>query len=690
MGSSLLFEIGTEEIPSGFTGPTLDFIQTWVTGKFSEIKLTYETLKVFGTPRRMALIVSGIQEKLPDTVEKKMGPPKRAAFDEQGNPTKAGTGFARNAGVDISEVAIEQTDKGEYLCVTRTIPGKIAAEILPEILEEMITRIHFPKTMRWSNPDVRFARPVHWILALFGDRVLPVKFGNITSGKRTYGNRFMTSGALEVSTPDGYEELLEANYVVPCVEKRKDLIWNSIKEHAGKIDAQVIDRDLLDEVVNLVEYPHVIVGRFDESFLKLPSEVLVTVMKHHQRFFPLYTLDTNPTLRPYFCAVSNIVPKDDALVRRGNERVLKARLDDGKYFFTEDLKVPIEEYADRLKDVIFHKDLGTSYEKVERFTHSALYLADLLAPEKKDKVRQAAYLSKADLNSLMVYELPELQGIMGREYALHQGHDPEVSRAIHEHYLPTSAEDDLPSDIIGDLVGIADRIDTICGCFGIGLIPSGTSDPYALRRQTIAIENILLTKGYRISISALIDQALSRLKAKVKRDEPDVKSDVLSFFKSRFVAILQGRGISGDVIEAVLRDFDDPLDTFMRAQAIRSVHQEPWFDSICAASKRVENILKKIEASPEISEDLFDQEEEKALYKSFKEVESSFISFAVKGEYTSALKLLAGLKEPIDHFFDKVLVMAEDITTRNNRIALLKSLVSLFDRIAQFSKIATS
>jgi glycyl-tRNA synthetase beta chain len=689
MGSSLLFEIGTEEIPSSFNGPALDFIHSWILDKFSEIKLEYESLEVFGTPRRLALLATGIGEKLPDMVEKKMGPPKRAAFDDQGNPTKAGIGFASNAGVDISEISFEQTPKGEYLCVTRTIPGKATVEVLPEILEGMIGRIPFPKTMRWSNPDVRFARPVHWILALFGGQVLPVKFGNITSGRSTYGNRFMSEGAIEVAAPDDYEELLEANHVIPSVEKRKKLIWSSIEAHARDIDAQVIDRDLLDEVVNLVEYPHVIVGSFDESFLELPAEVLVTVMKHHQRFFPLYTLDTDAMLRPYFCAVSNIVPKDDALVRRGNERVLGARLDDGKYFFAEDLKVPIEEYAQRLKDVIFHKDLGTSFEKVERFTHIALYLADILAPEKKDKVREAAYLSKADLNSLMVYELPELQGIMGREYALHQGHDPDVSRAIHEHYLPTSAEDDLPSDIIGDLVGIADRIDTICGCFGIGLIPSGTSDPYALRRQTIAIENILLTKGYRISISAMIEQALSQLMTKLKRDVSEVRDDVISFFKSRFVAILQGRGISGDVIEAVLRDFDDPVDTFMRAQAIESVKQQQWFDSICAASKRVENILKKVEASPEISEDLFAQEEEKGLFKSFKEVENSFIGFAAKGEYTSALKLLAGLKDPIDNFFDKVLVMAEDITTRNNRIALLKSLVTLFDQIAQFSKIST-
>lgn len=369
--------------------------------------------------------------------------------------------------------------------------------------------------------------------------------------------------------------------------------------------------------------------------------------------------------------------------------MLKARLDDGKYFFEEDLKVPLEVYAEKLKNVIFHKDLGTSYEKMERFRKVALYLADILAPAKKEKAAEAAYLCKADLNSLMVCELPELQGIMGREYALRQGRDPEVARAIREHYLPSSAEDELPSDILGDLVGIADRIDTICGCFGVGLIPTGTSDPFALRRQTIAIENILLAKGYRISISELIDQSLLQLANRLKRDAAEVKEDVLSFFRSRFVSILQARGIPGDVIEAVLQGFDDPVDTFMRAQAIAEVKQEEWFASISSASKRVENILKKTQAEGTVSEAFFVQDEEKALYARFREMETSFITHADRGEYARALKLLAGLKEPIDAFFDKVLVMSEDEDIRRNRIALLKSLVGLFDRVAQFSKISS-
>lgn len=689
MARTLLFEIGTEEIPSGFIVPALNFMKASITEKFSALKLGHDTVQMFSTPRRLAMRISGLVETLPDAVETKMGPPKGIAYDKDGNPTKAGLGFAQTCGVDISEVSIAKTPKGEYLSVTKTIPGKPMIEVLPGIFEEMIGKIPFTKTMRWSNPDVRFARPVHWILSLFGKDVLSVKFGNINAGRFTYGNRFMAKGPIEVKDPSDYEQLLEKDYVIPDLEKRKTAIWKAVGDQAKKIDAEVLDKDLLDEVVNLLEYPHPIIGTFDEAFLNLPIEVLVTVMKHHQRYFPMYAAGDGSKLKASFGAFSNIVPKDDSVVRTGNERVLKARLDDAKYFFDEDLKVPLKVYADRLKDVIFHKDLGTSYEKVERFSQVALSLADRLAPDKKDKVKEAAYLCKGDLNSLMVGELPELQGIMGREYALRQGIDPEVACAIREHYLPASAEDKLPSDVVGDIIGIADRIDTICGCFGIGMVPSGTSDPYALRRQTIAIENIVLGKGYRISISWLVEESLKQLNAKLKRPVQEARNDTIAFFANRFVSLLQGKGIPGDVIESVIGTFDDPVDTFQRAQALATMRKEPWFESICAASKRVENILKKAATHAKVNPDLFAQDEEKALHKAFQTMEGAFTAHTQKGEYTDALKLLAGLKEPIDSFFDKVLVMSEDVAVRENRIALLKGLVLLFDKVAKFSKIST-
>ena len=565
MARTLLFEIGTEEIPSGFIVPALNFMKSFMGERLTALRLDHEDIRVFSTPRRLAVKVSGIAETLPDATETKTGPPKSIAFDKDGNPTKAGLGFAQTCGVNISEVTIARTPKGGIPEASRgTTPGR-PARSPPRAPEEMIPKIPFTKTMRWSNQGVRFALPVHWILALLGIDVLPVAFGDISSGRVTFGIRFMAREPLEVADPETYEQVLDKAHVIPDLDKRKHAIWSTLENEAKKLGAEIRDRDLLDEVANLLEYPHPIIGTFDEDYLTVPSEVLVTVMKHHQRYFPMYVSGDRSKLKACFGAFSNIVPKDDAVVRAGNERVLKARLDDGRYFFVEDLKVPLAVYADRLRDVIFHKDLGTSWEKVQRFSQVALALAERIAPEKKDKVKEAASLCKADLNSLMVCELPELQGIMGKEYALRQGIDPEVAVAIREHYLPASADDVLPSGVVGDIVGVADRVDTICGCFGVGMVPSGTSDPYALRRQTIAIENILLGKGYRISVGWLVDKSLHRLEAKLKRPAAEVKQEVVAFFANRFVSILQAKGIPGDVIESVIGTFDDPVDTLQRA-----------------------------------------------------------------------------------------------------------------------------
>lgn len=690
MSQSLLFEIGTEEIPSSFIGPAITFMGSHLEGELAGMNLSHGEIRLFSTPRRLAVLVRDVADTLPDAHETKMGPPKNIAFDKDGKPTKAALGFAQTCKVDISEVQVVTTPKGEYLCVSKTTPGRPAREVLPKILEDMIPKIPFGKTMRWSNPGVRFARPVHWILALLGEEVIPVRFGALSSGRHTFGNRFMAGGPIEIGDPDEYERILEEAHVIPDASRRKRIIWDTLQTRAASLGAAVMDEDLVEEVANLLEYPHPIIGSFDASYLELPQEVLVTVMKHHQRYFPLYDKDDAKRLMPAFATFSNVVPKNDAVVRSGNERVLKARLDDARYFFVEDLKVPLGVYAERLKDVIFHKDLGTSWEKVQRFTAVAEALAQKIAPDKLDKVRQAALLCKADLNSLMVGELPELQGIMGREYALRQGVDPEIAAAIREHYLPASADDALPSGAIGDIVGMADRIDTICGCFGVGMVPTGTSDPYGLRRQTIAIENILLGKGYRISIGWLVDTALARLEGKLKRPAPEVKAEVMAFFANRFATILQSRGIGGDVVEAVIGTFDDPVDTYERARAISELKAEPWFASICGASKRVENILKKAKAVGDVSEGLFSQEEEKILFDAYKRVSGDFRARASRGDYGDALRLLADLKTPIDAFFDRVLVMCDDEAVRNNRVALLSLLVGLFDQVARFSRITAA
>lgn len=686
MASSLLLEIGCEEIPAGFIAPALEFMAKRLGERFDAIGLKHDAAEIFGTPRRLTVRFNDLAERLDDTVETKLGPAKAAAFDAAGQPTKAALGFCRGAGVDIKDVEFRPTDKGEYLCVEKTIPGGTTAEMLPAILTETILQIPFRKTMRWSNAGVRFARPVHWLVALFGEQVLPVSFGDIQAGKLTYGNRFMSKGALTIAEPANYEAVLEDEYVIPSIDKRKARIMEGLKQAAAEVEAEIRDIDLLDEVAGLIEYPYVIRGNFDPSFLKMPAEVLVTVMLHHQRYFPLY--DPAGKLKPSFLAVSGIIPNNDDVVRAGNEKVLRARLADGQYFYEEDLNVPLADFAARHQQVIFHKDLGTSWAKIERFKALALYLADFLAIDKKDKVGLAAELCKADLNSQMVYEFPELQGIMGREYALAQGIDHEVAVAIHEHYLPANAEDRLPANCVADIVGIADRLDTICGCFAIGQTPTGNSDPYALRRQAIAIENILVGKGYRVSINEMVDQALSLLAPKLKRPGSVVQAEIIDFFRSRFVSILQAKGFSGDVIEAVIGDFNDPLDTLSRATALAGVREEAWFASICAASKRVENILKKAEAAGAIKPELFETEPEKTLYACYQEIEQPFIAAAAKGDYHEALKLLVSLSQPIDSFFDGVMVMCEDQAVRANRLSLLKSLVNLFGRIARFASLA--
>jgi glycyl-tRNA synthetase beta chain len=687
--ADLLFEIGSEEIPAGFIVPALNYMKDFTAKAFAEVKLANSGMETFGTPRRLAIRIKDVPEKLDDIDEVKMGPPKSAAFNKDGNPTKAGLGFAKNLGVDISAVGFEQTEKGVYLCLKRTIPGRPAKEFLEGLLTELMVKIPFPKTMKWSNPGVTFARPVHWILAIYGTQILDIRFGNLTSGDTTCGNRFMSPAPVKISSPSDYEKTLEKAFVIPGIEKRKSLIWEGLEKAANADGGHVLDKELLDEVVNLVEWPHVIKGSFKPEFLSLPKEVPVTEMKHHQRYFPIYTDKEGKKLKPAFFTICNIVPRNDSVVQAGNERVLKARLDDGAYFFDQDLKTPLADYAARLKDVIYHKDLGTCLDKVERFTMNALWLAEKLSPEKRDKIKLACGLCKGDLNSLMVGEFPELQGIMGREYALKQGADPEVADVIRDHYLPASADDVLPRGPAGDIVGMADRIDTICGCFGIGMPPTGTSDPYAIRRQTIAIENIILGKGYVLKISELISQSIKTLSSKLKKPAADVQADVMEYFRQRFAGILQSKGITGDVIESVIGSFDDALDTFARAEALASIKSEPWLASICSASKRVENILKKADATDSIDDGLFAQEQEISLYKAFRDVETPFINHAAGGEYNEALKLLAGLKEPIDAFFDKVLVMAEDQHVRANRLALLKRIVSMFSRVARFSAITT-
>ncbi|RLB07319.1 MAG: glycine--tRNA ligase subunit beta, partial [Deltaproteobacteria bacterium] len=509
MKKGMLLEVGTEEIPSLFIPKALDAMKEILKNEMDAQRVDYGEIKAVGTPRRLALFAELEQRQRPLEKER-LGPPKNVAFDTQGRPTKAALGFAQREGVRVDDLEIVHTGKGEYLCVRKQEAGRQTREILSEVLPRLIASIPFPKSMRWSDLELRFARPIHWILALFDAEVVPFTMENLTSASFTRGHRFLHPDLIEVKGFKDYLEGLRQASVVVDPEERRELIRRRVREAAQKVGGRPLeDEDLLEEITYLVEYPVAICGRFDNGYLDLPKEVLITAMQQHQRYFPV--VDGQGRLLPYFVAVSNIMARDMEVVREGNERVLRARLADAQFFFQEDQKVPLEQRVQELKGVIFQAKLGTSYEKVIRIRELALRLAEELAPEDKEVVARGAYLCKADLVTEMVGEFPHLQGVMGREYALRSGEDPAVAQVIFEHYLPRFAGDALPSTKAGDMVSIADKLDTIIGCFGVGLIPTGASDPFALRRQALGIIHIILDKGYTISLQKMITMALESL-----------------------------------------------------------------------------------------------------------------------------------------------------------------------------------
>jgi glycyl-tRNA synthetase beta chain len=541
--------------------------------------------------------------------------------------------------------------------------------------------------MRWADVPIRFVRPIHWILALFGGEVVPFEVGNIRSGNVTYGHRFMHSGAIPVKDFQSYlQRTREASVIVDPVERKKKIEDEMIREGA-KVSGRVLkDEELLNEVNFLVEYPVALCGTFDRKFLSLPREVLIHSMKEHQRYFPL--VDDRGTLLPHFVCISNINPKNREVVVKGNEKVLKARLSDAAFFFEDDLKIPLEKRLEQLKKVVFQAKLGTSYEKVMRFKQLALWMAERIDPKLREAVERTCLLCKADLVTGMVGEFPKLQGIVGREYARLTGEKPPIAEAIYEHYLPGFAGDRLPSSPIGDMVSIADKIDTVVGCFGVGLVPTGTADPFGLRRQVLGIIRIILEKEYPLSLRGLIEESEKQFQEKMERPVEQVKEEVLDFFRVRYQNFLLDKGYPFDVTEAVLSiSFDELLDVQGRIDALRKAREWKDFESIVIAFKRAMNILKGSPPKREINPSLFAETVEKNLYQSFLKAKKMIDRHLEKREYESTLLEMTQMKKPIDEFFDGVMVMVEDEAIRNNRLALLDEIGKLFLRIADFSKL---
>jgi len=688
MGKELLLEIGTEEIPAAFLPKALRDLEEIARKELEAGRIRHGEIRAMGTPRRLFLGVEDVAERQEDQVIEKLGPARRVAFDEQGSPSRAVLGFARGQGVAVEDLETVTTDKGEYICARKKIAGEATEDLLPVLLPKLIAGIAFRKSMRWSDLEFRFARPVHWLLALFDGRVVPFRIADIETGNMSRGHRFMSPQAFPVANGEEYLAKTREHFVIVDPAERKKIIAEEARKAARSVGGIVLPHEeLLETVTFLTEYPTVVCGGFDSEYLKLPREVLITTMISHQKYFPV--LDADGALLPFFIAVGNTVARDPAVVRRGNERVIRARLADARFFFDEDRKIPLEERVEGLKEVTFHTLLGTSYEKVLRFRKLASFIAARIDPALAPLVERAATLAKADLDTQMVGEFAELQGIMGREYALLAGEDPLVARAVYEHYLPTAAGGDLPETDAGAIVSIADKLDSITGFFGVGLAPTGTADPYALRRQALGVINIILSKRYRLPLDMLIDESIAILGPLLKRPAGEVKADVLEFFRGRFENQLLSQGSPYDVVAAVIAAGAEKLvQAEEKVQAMIAFKAHPDFQPLAIAFKRVFNIIRGFEAGA-VDPSLFAAPEEKNLHEAFLRICRTVVDRIGRDDYPGALIEMARLRKPVDAFFEAVLVMAEDERLRFNRMSLLKEISDLFHGIADFSRIVT-
>lgn len=686
--SYYFLEIGSEEIPAGFIGKSCDFLKSEFEKQLKENNIAYSGVKTDGTPRRMYVYVTGIAEKQADSEEFIMGPPASIAYDADGNLTKAGQGFAASKGIKTEDLKRTKTDKGEYISGVKKSVGVETAEVLKDLVPRIIKSIPFQKSMRWGSTDFRFARPVHWFISLFGGEVLPFEIDGIQADRYTYGHRIMCPSRFEVKDYDSYVKALADARVTVNTESRKEQIMIQIKaleeKHGFRVD---VDADLLDTVSNLVEAPVAVLGSFSEDFLKLPPEVLITSMKNHQKYF--YVNDKNGKLLNYFIGISNTEPQSTELIRKGYERVLRARLTDAKFFYENDINVPLAQRTEELRKVVYQEKLGTSYAKMERFRAVAAYLAETLNKQAKETADRAAYLCKADLLSEMVYEFPELQGIMGREYAALQKENANVVQAIFEHYLPRFAGDRLPETAEGAFVSMADKLDTVCGCFAIGLIPSGSNDPYALRRSTIGILQIIRTKGYRLDLDRLIEKSLSVLAGAVRFDTEKAAAAVKEFILQRLKQLLVSEGVDGECFDAASGLSSDVITLEKCARALAKYRSSAEFGVISQGYKRINNILKKQEWNTDaVNPALFEKEEEKALADLLAEKKQATAELINKEDFETALSGLLAFSKPVDAFFEAVMVMAEDEKVKNNRLSLLTGLRNIFSLAGDLSKLA--
>lgn len=684
MEQKLLFEIGTEEIPAKFMTGILEQLKGLAEKKLQELRVPFAAVTVFGTPRRMTFIADGVEETQASTVVESKGPSIKIAFGPDGAPSKAAQGFARGQGIAVEDLIV----RDEYVYAVKKLTGQAVIELLPAFLTDIVESLSFPKNMRWADHDFRFVRPIRWLVALLDDKIIPIEITGVKSGRNTIGHRFLSKGEVEIASAGDYEKVLRDHFVIVDQDERRRIIRQQVEELAQKEGGVAeIDADLLEEVVYLVEYPTALCGHFDDKFLALPKETVITPMREHQRYFPVLTADGK--LLAKFITVRNGNSEGLDIVAHGNERVLRARLSDAEFFFNEDRKIKLEERLEKLKTVVFQEGLGNIYDKSVRLADIAMTLKKNLNVQVDENLLQrTALLSKTDLVTGMVCEFTELQGVMGREYALLDGEEPEVAQGIFEHYLPRFAGDELPTTDIGCLVGIADKLDNIAATFSRGLIPTGSQDPYALRRQAIGIINILVEGNYHLPLLKTMAAVLELLNVSGAKSG-ELLAQLQEFFMQRVKNMMGDQGIRYDVIDAVLNEKanDDIVDLFVRARALAEYVATPEAAESIQAFTRVANLCKKAEGETIIKESLFVEPAENELYEVVCRLQKETIPALVAYNYAEVLKLMNEVSAPVNKFFDTVMVMDKDENVKNNRLALLVQVKETASMVGDLSAI---
>lgn len=683
MSKTLLLEIGTEEVPAHVMPGILSQLKENAAKTFEELRIEYKNIKTLGTPRRSALLVEGLAEQQADLSKENRGPAVNIAFDADGNPTKAAQGFARGQGVKPEELVT----KDGYVYAMVHEKGGQTVDLLGDTLKGLVDGLNFPNNMHWADLDYKFIRPLRWLVALYGQDVIDFEVANVKSGRTSRGHRFLSEEDFEIANAEDYVEACRKASIIVDQNERCEMIRQQIAEVAAANGGQAeVNEDLLEEVLYLVEYPTALCGKFDEKYLALPAEAVITPMRDHQRYFPVLK---DGKLLPLFITIRNGGKEHLETVQHGNERVLRARLEDAQFFFDEDRKKTLEQHGEKLKTVVFQDGLGTIYDKALRLEVLAGYIADAIGAneqDKKDAVR-AAKLAKADLVTGMVTEFTELQGVMGREYALLDGETKAVAQAIDEHYMPRFAGDSQPASVAGRIVSLADKIDTIVGTFSRGLIPTGSQDPFALRRQALGIVNMLKEAQYHISLSQLVAKAMELLKIADAGQQAKLQNDVADFMKLRLKNVLADAGIRYDVVDAVFVTVDDIYGVFLRAQAVNEAVKQDMEKTI-QAFVRTGNIARKAEdVQAAVEAGLLAEQVEKDLCKAYEAASDKAEKEIAAQDYAGAIATLSQLAAPIDAFFDGVMVMDKDEKIKNNRLGLLKLVDNLICQVADFSKI---